>query len=108
MEIDFGVDSKLLKRVQETIKATHDNCSLFLAFLDVDSSRISVNAFVSKQHGSQGLDARQWCEYCTNTLGLGKGGGKADLASASFSSPHVTVSEILSCANTFFKQTILD
>ena len=103
MEIDFGVDSKLLKKIQDTIKATHENCSMFLAFVDADLSRISVNAIVSKHHESQGLDARKWCEFCTSSLGSGRGGGKADLASASFPTPNVLVSEILHYANEYLK-----
>lgn len=108
MEIDFGVDSKLLKKIQETITATHENCSLFLAFLDNDSSRVSVNAIVSKRHESQGLDARKWCEFCTSTFGSGKGGGKADVASASFPSSSASVGEILHCAHEFLKRLALD
>ena len=71
--------------------------------------RISVNAIVSKHHQSQGVDARKWCEHCTQAIGNGKGGGKADMASATYQgSDSLVVDDILRLANEFWYQLKLD
>ena len=102
MEVDFVLDGKVLKKIQDTIKMVHEQCSLFLISLENDSSKINFSAIVSKHHESQGLDAREWCDFCVTKLGAGKGGGKVDMASASLlSSERVSVSDILRYANEY-------
>jgi alanyl-tRNA synthetase len=103
MELEFGRDSKILKKIQEAVKAVNEHCSIFIASMDSEGDKIGVNALVSKHHESSGLDARKWCDFCTQALGTGKGGGKADSATASLqASEAVTVDAVLRVASEFW------
>ena len=58
---------------------------------------IRVAAFVSfsAEHVEKGFSAKEFCDKIVAALGCGKGGGKADLANASFPlSETVTVNNV--------------
>ena len=64
---------------------------------------MAIFVAISPTHLSKGLSAKACCDSCIAALGGGKGGGKADIANASFQlGGAVTVEAVKQAASSYF------
>ena len=104
--LDFGADGKLAIKIHDTFKSIHPDGSLFLASVDDDGEKVGVFPIVSANHIAIGLSAKEWCDHVISVVGNGKGGGKADKATASFTGGKDILSTVISSAEEYAKSKI--
>jgi len=80
--LDFGADGKLATKVHDVFKSIHPDGSFFVSSIDDDGEKVSIFPIVSTNHIALGLNAKEWCDQVIAVVGNGKGGGKADKATA--------------------------
>lgn len=88
IRVDFGLDGKLAKTIQNTYSKTIKDKACLLVTADESSDRFMVIAFAPKSMTS--VDCKAWVAAATEGTG-GKGGGKKD--SAQFTVKNVTFIE---------------
>ena len=88
IRVDFGLDGKLAKTIQNTYSKTIQDKACLLVTADDSSDRFMVIAFAPKSMTS--VDCKAWVAAATEGTG-GKGGGKKD--SAQFTVKNVTFIE---------------
>lgn len=83
VNLDFGSDSKVVKKIQDLYKSIHADGSLFVISQDSNTDMWGLYVFVSKKQQESGAAGKEWVQHCLSGAGAGKGGGKADTAMGS-------------------------
>jgi alanyl-tRNA synthetase len=63
--------------------------------------RVGLYVALSGDHLAAGISAKASCDHCMSAVHGGKGGGKADLANASFPFTATTTTSLLDGARTY-------
>lgn len=101
VQIDFGSDCKVAKKIQEKLKGYNTLGSFFIASLDEEGDKVALFPMVSPVHVASGLKANEWIDHCFATLGKGRGGGNADTANGNIPGGQETMDLVLAAAKEF-------
>jgi len=71
---EFGSDGKIAKKIYEKMKSIYDTSTIIIS-LDEAEDKVAVNVYLTKDHVSNGLNAKVITDKIM-TLGEGRGGGK--------------------------------
>ncbi len=81
--MDFGSDSKVVKKIQDLFKSVYPECSLFMLSLDAENDSWGIYVYIAAKQQQGEVSAKAWVQHCLAGAGGGKGGGKVDTATAS-------------------------
>jgi len=101
INIDFGGDAKVAKKIQERIRSIYTDGSFFLLSPDADGEKVTLFPIVSAAHVAKGLSAKEWVDHCISVCGAGKGGGRADNANGSIPGGADVLNKVIEAASSF-------